>query len=87
MQGSFVTSGGQAAVLAALAYAAQAPGRAVWMPAAELAEFVGAPGADDPEFEAVVRSLHAAGAIRLRAGGASTPGGKPSYRATLVAPV
>lgn len=87
MQDSFVTSGGQAAVLAAFAYAAQAPRSSVWMPAAELTEFVGAPGADDPELEAVARSLHAAGAIRLRAGGASAPGGKPYYGAKLIAPV
>jgi len=88
MQIRFVTPGGQAAVLAALAiYAARSHPRSPWMPTNDLAAFVGAPGAHDPEFEAVVRSLYAAGAIRLMAaGGARGADGKTIYKAMLVPP-
>ena len=85
MEGKFVTSSGQAAVLAALAiYGAKAGKGSPWMPAADLASFVGAPGADDPQFEAVVRSLYAAGAIRLIAG--ETADGETGFKAMLVRP-
>ena len=80
-----MTSSGQAAVLAALSiYGAKAGKGSPWMPAADLASFVGAPGADDPQFEAVVRSLYAAGAIRLIA--AETEDGETGFKAMLVRP-
>lgn len=83
MEGQFVTQGSQAAVLAALAHYGARSGRcSPWMPAADLATFVGAPGADDPQFEAVVRSLYAAGAIRVKAG--ESADGRTGYKAMLV---
>ncbi len=85
MEGKFVTSGAQAAVVAALAiYRAKSGQGSPWMSAADLACFVGAPGADDPQFEAVVRSLYAAWAIRLMAG--ETADGVTGYKAMLVRP-
>lgn len=85
MEGKFVTSSGQAAVLAALEIYGASPGKgSPWIPAADLARFVGAPAADDPQFEAVVRSLYAAGAIRVIAG--ETTGGETGFKAMLVRP-
>ena len=86
MEGRFVTPGGQAAVLAALAMHDGRRGRAsTWMAAEDLASFVGAAGADDPQFVAVVRSLYSAGAIRLML--EDTAGGQSGYKAMLVRPV
>ena len=86
MEGNFVTLGSQAAVLAALAlHDARRGGSPSWIAAANLASFVGAPGADDPQFEAVIRSLYAAGAIRLMAD--DSLGGPSGYKAMLVRPV
>ena len=86
MEGKFVTFGSQAAVLAALAVYGARPGqRSVWMAGEELASFVGAPGPDDPQLEAVVRSLYAAGAIRLMID--ETVSGQTGYKAMLVRPV
>ena len=85
MEGRFVTPGSQAAVLAALAMHDARRGRASsWMDAADLASFVGASGADDPQFEAVVRSLYAAGAIRLMV--EDTEDGQSGFKAMLVRP-
>ena len=90
MEGKFVTSGAQAAVLAALArFGGQSRRGSPWVLAADLATFVGAPGADDPQFEAVVRSLYAAGAIRLlvgEAGSSETGSSETGYKAMLVRP-
>ena len=86
MEGKFVTASSQAAVLAALAmHDAQSAWRSRWMAAADLASFVGAAGPEDPQFEAVVRSLYAAGAIRLMVG--ETPSDPADYKAMLVRPV
>lgn len=86
MEANFVTPRSQAAVLAALAIHDARRGQpSSWMAAADLASFVGAPGADDPQFEAVVRSLYAAGAIRLMA--EETLGERSAYKAMLVRPV
>ena len=86
MEGNFVTAGSQAAVLAALAmHDARGGGSSSWMAAADLASFVGAAGADDPQFEAVVRSLYSAGAIRLKV--EETPGERSGFKAMLVRPV
>ena len=86
MEGKFVSSGSQAAVLTALAiHGARSGHRAPWMAAADLASFVGARGADDPQLDAVVRSLYAAGAIRLMLG--ETAPGEMGYKAMLVRPV
>jgi DNA-binding response OmpR family regulator len=80
-----VTSRGQAAVVEALgAFAAQAGRHSPWMPAADLARSVGAPGAHDPQFEADVQALYAAGVIRLMAGGAASGGS--FFEAMLVPP-
>ena len=85
MQARFVTPGGQAAVLAALeAYSHRSKGLSPWMPASDLAEFVGAGDIHDPAFEAVVDSLFAVGSIRLMAGGSAS--GKNFYKAMLVPP-
>lgn len=85
MEGKFVTFGSQAAVLAALSVYSARPGRSVWMPGEDLASFVGAAGPDDPQLEAVVRSLYAAGAIRLMID--DTGSGPTGYKAMLVKPV
>ena len=85
MHASFVTPVGQAAVLAALAFhAGRSNGLFPWMPAADLAAFVGAAGEHDPAFEAVIDSLFEAGSIRLMAGGSAS--GKNFYKAMLVPP-
>jgi DNA-binding response OmpR family regulator len=79
------TSRGQAAVVEALrAFAAHAGRHTPWMPAAELARRVGAAGVHDPQFEADVQALYAAGTIRLISGGDA--GGRSFYEAMLVPP-
>ena len=86
MEGRMVTPGSQAAVLAALAMHNARQGRgSSWMAAADLASFVGARGVDDPQFEAVVRSLYSAGAIRLMV--EDTSGEQTGFKAMLVRPV
>ena len=85
MEGKLVTPGKQAAVLAALAMHDGRRGRVPsWMAAEDLASFVGAAGADDPQLEAVVWSLFSAGAIRLVV--EDTVGGQSGYKAMLVRP-
>ena len=72
-----------AAVLAALQVdAARSGGLAPWMPAADLAAWVGASGIDDAEFQAAVQGLFETGAIRLM--GASGANGGNFYKAMCV---
>src|SRR5438132_9296194 len=79
-------SGGPAAVADALrAFAAQSARHTPWMTAAVLAASVGAAGVHDPQFEADVEALYAAGTIRLMSG--DKAGGVSFYDAMLVPPV
>ena len=78
-------SGGPAAIVEALrAFAAQSARHTPWMTAADLAQRVGAAGVHDPQFEADVQALYAAGTVRLMSGGSA--GGGSFFEVMLVPP-
>ncbi len=75
----------QAAIVAALRELTAGPERHTpWMSAAELAQSVGATGPHDPNFEAAIQGLYAAGTIRLMTGGGAS--GSSFYKAMLIPP-
>jgi DNA-binding response OmpR family regulator len=78
-------TGGPAAIVEALrAFAAQSARHTPWMTAADLAQRVGAAGVHDPQFEADVQALYAAGTVRLMSGGSA--GGGSFFEVMLVPP-
>jgi len=84
MEPHLSTDRGREAVVAALAaFAAQSDGHRSWMPAAVLAQVVGADAADDPQLQADVQALYAAGTVRLMAFGGA---GSTSFMEAMLVP-
>ncbi len=78
------TDRGRAAVVAALAaFSARSDGHRPWMPAAALAQVVGADAADDPQLQADVQALHNAGTVRLMSFGGA---GSASFLEAMLTP-
>jgi hypothetical protein len=78
------TDRGREAIVAALvAFTAQSDGHRPWMPAAVLAEVVGADSADDPQLQADVQALSAAGTVLLMAFGGA---GSTSFMEAMLVP-